>query len=326
MSELAQVSKNYTLTAIKGIQVGHMHDEEALTGCTVVLCPPQTVGGIDQRGGAPGTHETDLLRPSRRVEHVNAIVLTGGSAYGLATVTGVMRFLEERGIGHDVGLGVVPIVPAAVIFDLGLGSFQTRPDQQMGYAAADNASTTPVREGNIGAGIGASIGKLAGMEFACKAGIGTYALHLQDGLIIAALAVVNALGDVLSETGQILGGTRTPPHGKTFADSLKVLQTHISTPTAGTNTTLAIVATNATLTKQATNKVAELAQNGLARAIRPVHTLFDGDTVFALATGELGAVDVNIVGSFAAEVLATAIRRAVLAAEPLGGLPSATDI
>lgn len=317
--------ENQSLTAIEGIKVGQVQNLDALTGCTVVLCPPHTIGGVDQRGGAPGTHETDLLKPLHRIEHINAVVLTGGSAYGLASVAGVMQQLESQGIGHNVQIGVVPIVPAAVIFDLNLGSFSVRPDREMGRLATQRASSASVVEGNVGAGTGASIGKLAGMPFACKSGVGSFAMGVQGDIVVAALMVVNAVGDVLDEQNRILAGTRTPPHGKTYANSLNLMAERAAAP-VGTNTTIGVVATNAYLSKEDTNKLAQMAQNGLARAIRPVHTMFDGDTVFALSTGTAGPGDVSVLGAFAAEVTATAIRRAVLAATPLGGLPSAKSL
>jgi L-aminopeptidase/D-esterase-like protein len=318
---------NHSLTAIEGLRVGHAHDLQGLTGCTVILCPPGTVGGVDQRGGAPGTRETDLLRPLHLVEHVHAVLLAGGSAYGLDAASGVMRWLEERGIGFPVGVGVVPIVPAAILFDLDLGDPAARPDAAMGYAACQNASADPVAEGCVGAGTGAQVGRLLGPAFACKAGLGSAALEIGDGLRVAALFAVNALGDVVDEDGTILAGTRQPPDGKQFAGALNVLPA-LARMTAGSasNTVIGVVATNAALTREEVNKVAQMAHDGLARAIRPAHTMLDGDTIFALATGSAGRANVSVIGAFAAEVTAQAIRRAVRAATSLGGVPDGASV
>jgi L-aminopeptidase/D-esterase-like protein len=314
-----------TLTAIEGFRVGHAHNLDGPTGCTVILCPPDTVGGVDQRGGAPGTRETDLLRPMHLVQHVNAILLAGGSAYGLDAASGVMRWLEEQAIGFQVGVGVVPIVPAAIIFDLDVGDPKIRPDAAMGYQACENASSDPVAEGCVGAGAGARVGMLMGPGFGCKSGIGSALIDLGQGVKVAALMVVNAVGDVIDECGQILAGVRQPPDGNQFADALSVLRAMASLPLSS-NTVVGVVATNAKLTKEETNKVAQMAQDGLARAIRPTHTMMDGDTVFALSTGTAGPVNPSIIGAFAAEVTAQAIRRAVQMAIPLAGLPTAQSM
>jgi L-aminopeptidase/D-esterase-like protein len=313
---------NPTLTAIEELRVGHAHNLDGPTGCTVVLCPPNTVGGVDQRGGAPGTRETDLLRPLHMVEHVHAVMLAGGSAYGLDAAGGVMRYLEEQGIGFDAGVGVVPVVPAAIIFDLDVGDPKIRPDTAMGYAACQTASSDPVAEGCVGAGAGAAVGRLLGPSFACKSGIGSALIDLGDGLQVGALVVVNALGDVIGEQGEILAGTRQPPEGKQFANALNVLPAMARMTASGPgNTVIGVVATNAQLTKEEANKVAQMAQDGLARAVRPTHTMLDGDTIFALATGTAGRANVSVIGAFAAEVTAQAIRRAVRTATPLAGLP-----
>ena len=317
---------NHTITAIDGIQVGHAHNLDGPTGCSVVLCPPNTVAGVDQRGGAPGTRETDLLRPMHLVEHVHAIMLAGGSAYGLDAASGVMHYLEEQGIGFDVGVGIVPVVPAAIIFDLDLGDPTIRPDANMGYAACQNASDAPVDEGTRGAGAGAQVGRLMGPDFTCKSGIGSAAVEIGDGLRIGALFVVNALGDVVDENGQILAGTRLPPEGNTFANAMTILPAMARHQMGSNNTVIGVVATNAALTKEETNKVAQMAQDGLARAIRPAHTMMDGDTIFALATGTAGRANVSVIGAFAAEVAALAIRRAVQAAQPLANRPTGETI
>lgn len=318
---------NQTITGIDGIRVGHAHNLNGPTGCTVVLCPPNTVGGVDQRGGAPGTRETDLLHPLHMVEHVHAVLLAGGSAYGLDAASGVMRYLEERGIGYNVGVGVVPIVPAAIIFDLDLGNPKVRPDAEMGYAACQSATTDPVEEGCTGAGTGAVVGRLMGPTFACKSGVGSALIDLGDGLLVGALFVANALGDVLDEQGRIIAGTRQPPDGKQFLNALNMLPAlaRMQTGRPG-NTVIGVVATNAQLTKEETNKVAQMAQDGLARAVRPAHTMLDGDTIFALATGTAGPANVSVIGAFAAEVTAQAIRYAVQRATALGGLPAGTSI
>lgn len=316
-----------SLTDVPGIRVGHATNLEAATGCTVILCPDGTVGGVDQRGGAPGTRETDLLRPMHMVQNVNAILLAGGSAYGLAAADGVMRYLEEKGIGFATQAGaVVPIVPAAILFDLAIGSADVRPDAAMGYAACQAATSDSVQQGTIGAGTGCRVGSGMGNDFATKGGIGTASIDLGDGLIVAALIAVNAVGDVVDQSGQIIAGMRQPPDGNTFAGSLNIMRAMsrmVDTPGDG-NTVIGVVATNAKLTKEQVNKVAQMAHDGLAQAIRPAHTMFDGDTLFALATGEIPA-NVNAVGAFAAEAVAQAIRNAVNAATSLAGVRSLKD-
>ncbi|MBZ0317171.1 MAG: P1 family peptidase [Anaerolineae bacterium] len=313
-----------TLTAIQGLRVGHAQNLDGPTGCTVILCPPNTVGGIDQRGGAPGTRETDLLRPMHLVQHVHAVLLAGGSAYGLNAAAGVMRYLEEHGIGFDVRVGVVPIVPAAIIFDLDVGNPAIRPDAAMGYAACANAAADSVAEGCVGAGTGARVGGMYGIEFACKSGIGTAVIELDNDIRVAALMVVNAVGDVVDEKGQILAGVRQPPDGKSFAGSLNAIRT-LANLAPSANTIIGVVATNAQLTKEETNKVAQMSQDGVARAVRPAHTLMDGDTIFALATGSAGPANISLIGAYAAEITAQAICRAVQGATPLAGLPVGAD-
>lgn len=317
--------ENDSLTRIPGLRVGHAHDLDAITGCTVILCPPGTVAGVDQRGGAPGTRETDLLRPGQLVQHVNAILLAGGSAYGLAAADGVMRYLEENGIGHPTQAGVVPIVPAAILYDLHIGRADRRPDSAMGYAACQAASADPVAQGSVGAGAGAVIGGGMGLSMATKGGIGSAAQDLGDGLYVAALIAVNALGDVVDEAGQVIAGLRAGPESPQFMGMLNAMRMMraMSKPSAppNTNTVIGVVATNAKLDKAGANRIASMAQNGLAQAIRPAHTLYDGDTIFALATGEIES-DVNtlnLIGAYAAEVTARAIRAAVRNAVSLGG-------
>jgi L-aminopeptidase/D-esterase-like protein len=322
------------ITDIPGLRVGHATNEEACTGCTVILCEAGAVGGVDQRGGAPGTRETDALHPMHLVQQVHAVMLSGGSAFGLDSASGAVRYLEERGVGFDVGVARVPIVPAAILFDLGLGEANIRPDAAMGYQACLNAASGPVPEGNIGAGTGATVGKILGIGQAMKAGIGTCSLHLGKGVIIGAIAAVNAFGDVVDpQTNKIIAGARTlvlegkkMGSGDYFADTLSVMQSlHAKTRLRfgrRANTVIGVVATNARLTKEQVNKVAAMAQDGLARTIRPAHTMMDGDTIFALSLGNKHA-DVNIIGAYAAEAFAQAILRGTRAARPVLGLPSA---
>ncbi len=317
---------NDTITAVPGIRVGHATDEVGLTGCTVVLCTGGAVGGVDQRGGAPGTRETDLLRPMHRVERVHGVVLAGGSAFGLAAADGVMRYLAERGIGYKAGPVKVPIVPAAILFDLAVGSSDARPDAEMGYQACLAASAAPVAQGNVGAGTGCSAGKVLGARQATKTGIGSAAMELGGGLVIGALIAVNPVGDVVDEQGRIIAGTR-PRRGSGFADSLALLRSftgRLALRMAGA-TVIGVVATNARLTKEQANKVAQMAQDGVARTIRPAHTIFDGDTIFALATGKVRASP-TLVGAYAAEVVARAILASVRHAVAAGGLPCGADV
>ena len=300
---------NSTITAVSGIRVGHAQADEALTGCTVILCEDGAVGGVDQRGGAPGTRETDLLRPLHRVEKVHGVLLTGGSAFGLDATAGVMRYLEERGVGFDVGVARVPIVPAAVIFDLAIGRADVRPDAAMAYQACLNATADPVIEGSMGAGMGATVGKILGMPNATKSGVGSACIEIANGLFVGAIAVVNALGDVIDpRTGAIIAGARSEDG---FVDTLQIMRQFQAVASASaSNTIIGVVATNAKLSKEEANKVAQMAHDGLARAVRPAHTMYDGDTIFALSTGDV-RVDVNLIGAFAAEVFAKAIVRGV---------------
>jgi L-aminopeptidase/D-esterase-like protein len=311
---------NSTLTAVAGFKVGHVTDLHGITGCTVILCPENTVGGVDQRGGAPGTRETDLLSPMHLVNAVTAVTLAGGSAFGLAAADGVMRWCEERSIGYKTRDGfTVPIVPAAIVNDLSIGQPGVRPDAAMGYAACEAATDAPVAEGNVGAGTGCRIAGGLGADYATKGGLGSFAIDLGDGLIVAALAVVNAVGDILDETGQIMAGLRHGPDKPGYANMLEAFRQMRLAPPGADATVIGVVATNASLTKEDVNKVAQMAHDGLARAIRPAHTMYDGDTIFALATGQVQA-DVNLVGAYAAEAFEQAIRRGVRAATALGGV------
>ena len=324
------------ITDISGIMVGHAQNDEALTGCTVILCEKGAVGGVDQRGGAPGTREVDALHPMHLVNKVHGVVLAGGSAFGLESATGVMRYLEEKGVGFDTHIVKVPIVPAAILYDLGIGKADVRPDAAMGYLACQNASSEPPAEGNVGAGTGATVGKILGSGQCMKSGIGTASLEIGAGVIVGAIVAVNAFGDVIDpSTGQIIAGARSKDVGPLhigapgyFADTLQVMQTLIGRTALGFgsrgNTVIGVVATNAKLDKEAINKVAQMAHDGLARTIRPAHTMLDGDTIFALATGDHSA-DVNIVGAYGAEVFAQAILRAVRLAKPVFGIPAVTQ-
>jgi len=315
------------IVAVPGIRVGHATDSDGLTGCTVVLCEKGAIGGVDQRGGAPGTRETDLLRPLHLVEEVHGVLLAGGSAFGLAAADGVMRYLEEQGVGFDAGVAKVPIVPAAILFDLDLGDPGARPDVEMGYAACQIANDENVSEGNVGAGAGASVGKILGIKRAMKAGLGSAAVSLGGGLVVGALIAVNAFGDVLHPTsGEILAGARKI-RSHQLADTLTVMRGLVGKAAlhVASSTVIGVVATNARLTKEEANKVAQMAQDGIARAVRPAHTMFDGDTLFALSTGRKRA-DVNLIGAYAAASVAEAIVRAVRAAEGAGGLPAHRDL
>ncbi len=327
---------NNSITDVPGIKVGHVTNAEALTGCTVILCENGAVGGVDQRGGAPGTRETDLLRPLHLVNKVHGVVLSGGSAFGLEAATGVMRYLEERQIGFNAGVARVPIVPAAVIFDLGIGDPQVRPDAEMGYQACQNASTDPPATGNVGVGTGCTVGKILGPKQAMKSGVGTASIAISGDIVVAALMAVNAFGDALdSQTGEIIAGVRSTQIGPLqigspgyFGDSLEIMKSKIGRTAlkfgGSSNTVIGVVATNARLNKNEANKVAQMAHNGLAKTIRPAHTMFDGDTLFALSTGKK-KTDVSVIGALAAEVVAAAILNGVRAARPAGGLPVAGE-
>ncbi len=318
-----------SITDVPGIRIGHAQDETAITGCTVVLPPPNTVCGVDVRGGGPSTRETDLLDPTASTNEVHAIALCGGSAFGQEATIGVVNWLYEQKIGYNIQVARVPLVPAAVILDLFIGRGDTWPSAAMGYAACQQATTTTA-EGCIGVGMGATVGKVLGSKNAMKSGIGTWSETLADGTTIGALAVCNAFGDVWQEHGGILAGVRDLERGG-FADATKLLrdkkvhrllnQRRTSSSYAG-NTTLAVVATDAQLTKAEVTRMAQMAQDALARTIRPIHTPFDGDTVFALATGERPAIHMAILGSIAADVLARAIERSVTEATSVEGIPA----
>lgn len=308
------------ITDIPGIRVGHDTNLEAGTGCTVIICDTPAVGGVDVRGGAPATRETDLLHPVHLVEEVHAVVLTGGSAFGLDAASGVMRYLEERNIGFDTMVARVPIVPAAAIFDLAFGDATVRPDAAAGYRACEQATAEPVLQGNVGAGTGATVGKLAGPAFAMKGGLGSASTQMAGELMVGAIVAVNALGDIIDpQTQQVIAGARNPLGGFIASNPFE-------------NTTIAVVATNASLSKEEVNEVAQMAHDGLAQAIRPAHTMFDGNTVFALALGpriqtkpdpSMAASRVSMIGAAAATTLARAIVKAIRHATDLHGVPAA---
>jgi len=315
-------SSRNSITDISGIKVGHAQDNVARTGCTVIMCGPDgAVAGVDVRGAAPGTRETDLLEPGNLVDRVHAVVLTGGSVFGLDSACGVVRFLEERGIGYETGVARVPIVPAAVIYDLAIGKAGVRPDSRMGYEACLQASDAAA-EGRIGAGTGATVGKILGLDYASPGGIGTASVQVRGGATVGVLVVVNAFGDIVDpESGQILAGARNPVGRGWLNTSRELTVADLPDPDSSPfpsiqNTTLAVVATDAQLDKAQAKHVASMAHDGLARAVRPVHTMFDGDTVFALSTGNVKA-DVTAIGAAAAEMLAKAIVRAALASSAM---------
>jgi L-aminopeptidase/D-esterase-like protein len=319
-----------SITDVPGIKVGHFTLKTRPTGCTVILCEAGATAGVDVRGSAPGTRETDLLNPINTVQQVQAVVLSGGSAYGLDTASGVMRYLESQGKGFKIGGGVVPIVPAAILMDLGFGGdFKIRPDAEAGYQACLAASNKPVVQGNIGAGAGATIGKMAGGKFSMKAGIGSASIKVGNtGVVVGAIVAVNAVGDVWNpKTGKIVAGARSED-GKGFRDAMaQVMKGNRVLIQPGANTTIGLVATNVAMEKVQIAKVAQMAHDGYARAINPVHTPGDGDTIFALATGTLTDAKANhgMIGALAAEAMAQAIVRAVTNAETSAGVPGLRD-
>jgi len=307
------------LTAVEGLLVGHATDEKKETGVTVVIAPQGAVGGVAVRGFSPGTRETELLSPLCLVDRINALLLTGGSAFGLDAASGVMAYLEEKNWGFSTPAGVVPIVPAAVIYDLDVGE-KGKPDAAMGYMACQKATANEVKNGLIGAGTGATVGKALGLKRACRGGLGTFSVRLPDGVTVAALAVVNALGEVRErKTGKILAGIRGE-EGE-FIPTASVLERANNSGT-GQNTTLAVLATDAKLDKVNANRLASIAHDALALTISPSHTLYDGDTVFAISTAKKPAVDFTLLSSLAIEVLAVAIENAVNHLEGTSLLPS----
>jgi L-aminopeptidase/D-esterase-like protein len=317
---------NMTLTAVDGIKVGHFTLPERPTGCTVVLIEAGATAGVEVSGGAPATRDTDLLNPTKMVEQIYGIALSGGSLFGLSTGDGVLRYLEEKGVGIVYGGRHIPIVPGASIFDLGVGDARVRPTADCGYRAAQAASAGPVVEGSVGAGAGATLGKLQGKEHAMKSGVGTAALRLPGGLVIAALVVANPLGDVIDPaTGKVVAGVRTAGNG--FADARILMRAGTPSANRGDNSTIGVIATNAKLTKAQASTLAQQTDDGYARAIWPVHTRADGDTVFAIATGSwAGDADMVKLGALAADVMATAVIRAATQATGLPDLPAVRDL
>ncbi|WML31697.1 P1 family peptidase [Neobacillus sp. OS1-32] len=312
------------ITDVPGVKVGNKENHQALTGCTAVIFENGAVAGVDVRGSAPGTRETDLLNPINLVDKVHAITLSGGSAFGLDSASGVMQFLEEKGIGLDVGVARVPIVPAAVLFDLPVGDPKIRPDRRMGYEAAKVATTGKFSTGNYGAGCGATVGKLAGLEFCMKGGLGSASICLENGVVIGAIVAVNPVGDVREPaTGEILAGVYKDER---IIDSLEILAKNYQPAISpGSNTTIGVIAVNADLTKAEATKVAQMAHDGYARTIFPAHTMFDGDTIFAVATGG-ERVSIDVIGGLAAKVMESAIIDAVKSAESVGGIIAHKDL
>jgi L-aminopeptidase/D-esterase-like protein len=311
------------LCDVPGVLVGHATDHEALTGCTAVVFEEPAVVGVDVRGSSPGTRETDRLGPHGTVRRTHALLLTGGSAFGLAAAEGVVRFLEENGVGLDIGVARIPLVSAAVLFDLVVGDPGVRPGPEMGYEAASSAKSADFAQGSVGAGAGATVGKVLGLEGAMKGGVGSASVALEGGLVVGALAAVNAFGDVRDpRTGRAIAGPRL--EDGTLGDTVELLPEAVARMGWGENTTLGIVATNAALEKRDANKVAQMAHDGLARTIEPVHTTVDGDVVFAASAGEVEAAT-DVVGAWGARVMQEAIVRAVRTAEGVPGIPSVSE-
>ncbi len=313
-------------TDIKGIKVGHEQNMEAATGCTVILCEDGATAGVDVRGGAPGTRETDLLNPVNMVDKIHGVLLTGGSAFGLDAAGGIMKYLEENGIGFDVGVTKVPIVCGAALFDLAIGDYKVRPDKEMGYRACINANNIYCPEGNVGAGTGATVGKVLGPEFSMKGGLGCFALRAGD-LMVGAMVAVNALGDIIDpQNGKIVAGVlNQDKSGLRNTEDIMIGKYDDKRNLFNGNTTIGAIVTNAKLTKAGATKVASMAHNGYGRTIYPAHSMYDGDTIFALATGEI-EVDINVVGLLAARVMERAIVRAVQNTEGLCGHKAFTDL
>ncbi len=314
------------ITDVPGIRVGHASDFVGYTGCTVILFEKGVVCGLDVRGSAPSTRQVDALNLNHIVEQIHAILFSGGSAFGLGASSGVMKYLEEKGVGFDVGVGTIPIVPTAAIFDLLFGNPKARPTTEMGYEACKNASTT-VEEGSVGVGVGAVLGKLFEVPRAMKGGLGTSSIIMPDGLIVGALVVVNAFGDVVDNiTGKIIAGARISEKGFKFANTVECMRKGDAKKQFGiVNTTLGVVATNAKFNKRDATKVAQMAQAGLIKTIVPVHSTFDGDLIFAVATGEVEA-DINRVGVISDFVVAEAVKRAAKKADGFGIIPAFKNI
>ena len=309
------------LTDIPGVLVGHASDYDGLTGCTAILCEGGAVGGVDIRGSATGTEEMDLLNPMHFTDRIHAVVLAGGSAFGLEAASGVRRFLEHKGVGFQTPAAKVPLVPCAIIYDLALGKSSARPTREMGESAAAAASNKAVEEGAVGVGTGATVGKVYGMKNAMKSGVGTATVPIAGDVLVSALAAVNALGDVIDPlTGKIVAGARIAPDSNEFAGTAGVMKRGARTGAAHQNTTLVVVATNARLSKVGATKLAQGGSAGMARSLSPVWTTFDGDLVIALSCGSVEA-DINVLCVAAAEAVSQAILRAVRLAPGMGGVP-----
>lgn len=312
------------ITDVVGLEVGHSHSEEALTGCTVIICKDGATGGVDVRGGAPGTRETDLFKAENMVDKVHGIVLSGGSAFGLEASSGVMKFLEEEGIGLDVGVTKVPIVASAVIFDLAIGDYKIRPDSNMGYNAAKTVSITENRQGNIGCGMGATVGKIMGPNNAMKSGLGSATMTM-DELVVSAIVVVNSFGDIYDyKSGKQIAGVYDYEN-KQLLNTIEVMTNYTNLGYSAENTTIGVIGTNAILTKAEANKVSQMAHDGFARSINPVHSMMDGDTIFTMATNMV-EFDINYIGTLAAEVMSRAITNAIEASKSIGDLFSYSQI
>jgi L-aminopeptidase/D-esterase-like protein len=326
---MAEQNPGGSITDVQGIRVGHFTDSRRPTGCTVLIFDKGASAGVDVRGSAPGTRETDLLNPINMAQQVQAILLSGGSAYGLDAATGVVRYLEEHGLGFHLGSAVIPIVPAAILYDLNVGDWKIRPTAESGYKACQSASSGRVAEGNVGAGAGATVGKMFGSKQAMKSGLGTASIRIaKTGVVVGAIVAVNAVGDVVDpKNGQIIAGARTPD-GAGFLDSMAQIRSGRGVELQeGTNTTIGLVATNVAFDKTQMTKIAQMAHDGLARTINPVHTLADGDTIFAVATGAVSMrANHGAIGALAADVMARAVVRAVMSAQGIQGLPAAIDL
>jgi L-aminopeptidase/D-esterase-like protein len=316
---------NNTITAVPGIKVGHYTDLQAITGCTVILVEDGAVAGVCVSGSAPGTRETDLLKTGNLVQQVHAILLTGGSAFGLEAAAGVMQFLEEKNIGFQTDTINVPIIPSAVIYDLDIGNPHIRPNKEAGYIASSNATTQEVIQGSVGAGTGAMVGKGAGKNYSMKSGVGSSLIDLGKGILVGALSVVNATGDIY-ENGEIIAGAID--ENNKFLDIYNLMKKRMFRANPGENTTLSVVATNARLTKEWANKIAQVANDGFARTIKPVHSLFDGDTVFCISTGnvEVDFFDISLISQVAAEAIEKSIINAVKHAQKIDGHLTYSDL
>ncbi|UOW67809.1 P1 family peptidase [Paraclostridium bifermentans] len=309
---------------VKGIKVGQVEDKEGLTGCTVIICEDGGVCGVDVRGSAPGTRETDLLDPINMVQKVHAIVLSGGSAFGLESTCGVSRYLEEKGIGFDVGVAKVPIVTGAVLFDLGVGDPKCRPNIEMGYKACQIANNIELKQGNYGAGCGATVGKIRGSEFCTKGGIGSYSIKLDNGLVVSAIIAVNAFGDVY-ENGRVIAGVLNDDKND-FLNTYDLMKKGVNKGGFNIdNTTIGAVVTNAKLSKAECKKISQMAHNGFAKSIFPIHTPHDGDTIFTLATGEV-ETDITLLGSIASEVVEKSVISAIKNASKTNDILSYNEI